>query len=81
MSNFSTAGVAAAGVAIVATNKVANGDDPFPSLLAGGLFTFGCILVSGINPGMGTALAAVFLLGALFSNGSAVLNFITKVSE
>lgn len=76
MSNFSTVGVAGSGVAIVAINNVSKGEDPFPAILAGGLFTFGCVLVSGIDPGLGTALAAVFLIGALFTSGSAVLNFL-----
>jgi hypothetical protein len=80
MSSFSTVGVAGTGVAIVAINNVAKGDDPFPALLAGGLFVFGCVLVSGINPDLGTALAALFLIGALFTRGSAVLNFLGAVA-
>lgn len=80
MSNFSSVGVAGAGVAVVAINNVANGNDPFPAILAGGLFAFGCVLVSGINPDLGTALAAVFLIGALLTNGSAVLNFLGAVA-
>lgn len=81
MSNFSTVGVASTGVAIVAINKVAAGSDPFPGILAGGLFTFGCVLLSGIDAGMGTALAACFLIGALLTNGTAVLNFISGVTS
>lgn len=80
-SSFGVVGVCGISVTIVFIDNVHDGRDPFPALVAGGLFTGGCVLISEFDTDMAMALAVVFLLANLLSNSNSVLGVMTKLVD
>lgn len=55
--------------------------DYFPGLLAAGMLSIACAFVGdAMSPGLGTALAALFLLTSLLTHGSDVISSLVALT-
>lgn len=79
MSEFGITAIDGAGIAIIAVHNIKNGKDPFPSLLAGSLFTLGNVAVGALNTQMGIALAALFFISCFLLHGVDVTNMLLSM--
>ncbi len=61
--------------------NIRKGNDVFVPLLAGGLFTTACVLVSSVEPAIGTALAGVFFLSVFLARGTEFIDFATSLTK
>lgn len=80
-SQVGVTGICAVGIGIIALDNLARSKDPFPQLLAGGLFATGCAVVSEVDTGLATALATVFLVSALLLHSQGITAAINKFSK
>lgn len=78
-TQFSTVTLATLGVGVNTAYTVAHGHDPFPTLLAGGLFMGGCVMAGAVTPELGTALAGVYLLATLIYRGEFFFGFLNNL--
>lgn len=76
-SNFGVTMVAGTGVIVVFVDTVAKGNDPFPSLVAGGFYIVLVTFVAMADKDLALAVAWLFLLSQLLTKSSTVLNVIT----
>jgi hypothetical protein len=74
-------GICALGITAIAVDNIVRHKDPFPALLAGGLFTVGCSVVSEVDTGLATALASVFLVSALLIHSTGTAAVLTKLAS
>ena len=79
MSSFSTVGMCVGAVGVNTVYTIQHHHDPFPTILAGALFTGVCVVAGGFRPEIGTALAALFLLSSLLTRGTAFINWLTAL--
>jgi hypothetical protein len=79
-TGFSIISIAGTGVLINATYTVAHKHDPFPTILAGGLFMGACVLVGGARPEVGSALAAIYLLSTVITRGEYFIGFVEDLT-
>lgn len=79
-SNFGIVGICGTSMAIVFADNITHGKDPFTPLVAGGVFTAGCVGIGQVEPEFGEAIAWVFLLSNLLLKSDAILNFFLGVS-
>lgn len=81
MSQVGVTGVAAFGVAVVAIDNTVTGHDPFPALLAGGLFTVAVSVVSDIDEGLAMVVAATYLTAVLLLHSKSITDVLTKFAN
>ena len=80
MSSVGIVGICGVSMTIVFVDNVSNGKDPFTPLVAGGIFTAGCVGIGQIEPEFGEAIAWVFLLSNLLLKSNPILNFFLGLS-
>lgn len=61
--------------------NIRKSNDVFVPLLAGGVFTTACVIVSSVEPAIGTALAGVFFLSVFLARGDETINFIESLTK
>lgn len=81
MSALGVVGVCGLSVGIVAINNVSHGKDPFPSLMAGGIFTAGCVGIAALDKDIAMAVACVFLLANVLTKSDPFLALIGGVTS
>lgn len=79
-SQIGVVGVCFVGVSVVFVDNVTTGKDPFGPLLAGSLFTAGCVGAAQVDVRFGEALAWIFLLGNLLLKTDPILNFVLNLA-
>lgn len=80
-SKLGIVGICGVSIGVVWINNVSSGKDPFPSMVAGGIFTAGCVGVGEIDADFGAAIAWVFLLANILTKSDPLLNFIGGVTN
>ena len=82
MSAFTAAIVVGAGTGINAVRQVQRNKEPFGTILAGLVFAAICVAINDASKSnLGTALAMVFLLSSILTNGVKFLDTLNKVVE
>ena len=80
MSSVGSIGMVVIGTAMNATKDISRKHDPIPTLLAGSMLAFGVSMISGfVDPGLGTAFAALFLVGSFLFSGVVLFDITTKL--
>lgn len=72
----------AAGSGMNAAAAVQNGHTPFPTILGGIVFGAICVAINDVGGGgLGTMLAAIFLLGSALTSGVRFIDSLTTAVE
>lgn len=66
--------------AINSASAVKKGDDPLPTVIAAGVFTFVLLYVSDANPRLGSTFAGVFLLGTFMVHYQVFLDLLDYIT-
>lgn len=81
-NGLGTTGLVLFGAAVNFTYAIDKKHDYFPGLLAAGMLAMACAFVNDvISPGIGTALAALFLLTSLLTHGVDVINTVASFTK
>lgn len=80
-SEFAPAMLCSGAIGINFVYNIRRGNDVFVPLLAGGVFLTACVLVSSVEPAIGTALAGVFFLSVFLARGEEVINVAQSLSK
>lgn len=78
---FTPLTMAFAGVAVNAVYQVRHGRDPVPVIFLGSLWVGAVVLVSQVQPELGTAIAAVYLLSVLLTRGTEFFDWINDLAS
>lgn len=81
MSKLGVVGICGLSIGVVAVDNVSAGKDPFPSMVAGGMFMAGCVGISEIDEQLGAAIAWVFLLSNLLLKSDPLLKVISGATS
>lgn len=79
MTEFGALGLAGSGVAINVITKVRAGEDWWPTLLYGFIFSALVVVLAAWRPRAGGALAAVFVLASVLRNGPALFTWVQQL--
>lgn len=77
MSKLGVVGICGLSIGVVAVDNISTGRDPFPSIMAGGIFMAGCVGISEIDEQLAAAVAWVFLLSNLLLKSDPLLKVIS----
>jgi hypothetical protein len=79
-SEFAPVMLCSGAIGINFVYNIRKGNDVFVPLLAGGVFTTACVLVSSVEPAIGTALAGIFFLSVFLARGEEFIDFAASLT-
>jgi len=79
-SKLGVIGISGLSIGVIAIDNVSKGRDPFPSIVAGGMFMAGCIGVSEIDTELASAIAWVFLLSNILIKSDSLLKVVNGIT-